>query len=71
MKKCFACAEEIKEEAHKCKHCGELQPTKENIQNQRTNSLIRWFWIIVIILGAGWFYMYLWETNPIWRAMWS
>ena len=38
MKTCYSCKEEIKVDAHVCKHCGSLQDTEENREASRRNN---------------------------------
>tara|TARA_B100000767_G_C19325262_1_gene353283 strand:- start:229 stop:435 length:207 start_codon:yes stop_codon:yes gene_type:complete len=41
MKVCHACKEEIKQDANKCKHCGEIQNTQENRKATRDTFIIK------------------------------
>ena len=41
MKTCYSCKEEIKVDAHVCKHCGSLQDTEENREARRRQN----FWM--------------------------
>ena len=65
MKLCPSCKEEIKHNANKCKHCGEIQDTlesREKILQQKQESLgeesrkswINWWSTIIAIVGT-WF----------------
>lgn len=64
MKKCHSCAELIQDEAHKCKHCGEMQNTA---QLNATNNL-RLIWGLIWLGIAGYIIYYGYTTNWIFRA---
>jgi hypothetical protein len=54
MKKCPQCAEEIKDEAMKCKHCGsQLDSTskKDSLERHKSNSLIGWIFGILMLMS--------------------
>lgn len=53
MKKCPYCAEEIHEEAIKCKHCGEFLDGAG--QSRVAGTKLPWYfrtWVIVVALGS-------------------
>tara|TARA_B100001250_G_C19272539_1_gene559755 strand:- start:164 stop:508 length:345 start_codon:yes stop_codon:yes gene_type:complete len=74
LKRCQFCKKEIKEKASKCYHCGKIQEEEikysvnENIKQINRN---RWVWMFIIVFIVICFFYYLWETNSIWRGMWS
>ena len=50
MKNCPYCAEEIQDDAIKCKHCGEWLNTQETLEGLRGWLIVVWivFWLNII-----------------------
>jgi uncharacterized membrane protein YvbJ len=68
MKNCPYCAEEIQDEAIKCKHCGEYL-TKENQDDsgQVVGATDRFFgYVLGIIKIFGWFLLIVFVVYLVW-----
>ena len=69
MKKCPACAEEIQDEAIKCKHCGEIfgQSQKDVVEHPSAQNLGVNPWVIFIgLFLAGLFLSYWMGAIAMW-----
>jgi uncharacterized membrane protein YvbJ len=74
MKKCPFCAEEIQEEAVKCKHCGEFLIDAELKQMRRSQKdTAKWYhrtpFVVMSILCVGPFALPLVWFNPHYNAV--
>jgi hypothetical protein len=56
MKKCLFCAEEIQDEAVKCKHCGEFLIDAE-LKNLKKDGNVKWYhktsFVVISVLCLG------------------
>jgi predicted nucleic acid-binding Zn ribbon protein len=73
MKKCHFCAEEIQDNAIKCKHCGEFLNTP--VSRRSAEAQLPWYFrktfIVIAVLSVGPFALPLiwWhpQTTPAWK----